>query len=71
MYVGGTLTNDYVMTSNDPVTVFFDPAPPAGYEITIQVKRGQSWYQPGDNTPSNGVALQETNTLAARFLRGL
>ena len=71
VYVGGILTTDYVMTSNDPVTVFFDPAPPAGYEITIQVKRGQSWYQPGDNTPSNGVALQETNTLAARFLRGL
>jgi hypothetical protein len=45
-------------------------APPAGVEVTILVRRGLSWYQPGDGTASNGVSLQETDTVAARFLRG-
>ena len=45
-------------------------APAAGNDVTILVRRGKSWYQPGANTPSNGVALQETNTRAARFFRG-
>jgi len=40
-------------------------------EVTILVKRAQSWYQPGVGEPSDGQALQETQTLAARFLRGL
>lgn len=70
VFVGGIKSTDYVLTANDPVTVFFDPAPPAGYEVTVQVRRGLSWYQPGENTASNGVALQETETQAARFLRG-
>jgi len=46
-------------------------APAAGSEVTILVRRGVTWYAPGDGTPSDGVALQDTNTLAARFLRGL
>jgi hypothetical protein len=69
----------WIVTDFDPVAVEFltdaDPVtptllPPAGLEVTILVRRGQSWYQPGDNTASNGVALQDTNTAAARFLRG-
>lgn len=39
-------------------------APPSGVEITVLVRKGLSWYQPGA-----GTALQETNTPAARFLR--
>jgi hypothetical protein len=46
-------------------------APANDSEVTILVRRGKSWYQPGENTASDGIALQETNTLAARFLRGL
>jgi hypothetical protein len=46
-------------------------APAAGNEVTILVRRGQTWYSPGVNTPSNGIALQETNTRAARFFRGV
>ncbi len=53
-------------TEEPPLT-----APAAGLEVTILVRRGQTWYQPGVGTASDGVALQETDTLAARFLRGL
>ena len=45
-------------------------APDAGNEVTIAVRRGTTWYQQGATTPSNGIALQETNTPAARFFRG-
>jgi hypothetical protein len=46
-------------------------APPAGVEVTMLVRKGVTWYAPGVGTPSDGNALQETNTPAARFLRGL
>ena len=46
-------------------------APAAGNDITILVRRGKSWYRPGANTPSDGIALQETDTRAARFFRGI
>jgi hypothetical protein len=36
----------------------------------ILVRRGVTWYAPGAGTASNGVALQDTDTQAARFLRG-
>jgi len=45
-------------------------APPNGVEVTILVRRGKTWYQTGDGTASDGVALQDTDTVAARFLRG-
>jgi hypothetical protein len=61
----------YNITGASPITVEFDTAPTAGTGIDILVRRGVNWYQPGVNTPSNGVALQDTNTDAARFLRGL
>jgi hypothetical protein len=77
VYVGGTLrTAGYSIPGAAPVTVQFVSSPPAnipalGQEVTIQVRQGFSWYEPGINTPSNGQPLQETNTKAARFLRGL
>jgi hypothetical protein len=72
VYVGGTrVTTGGEFTSFDPVTVEFDEAPPAGIEINILIRRGVTWYAPGPGTPSNGIALQDTNTPAARFLRGL
>jgi hypothetical protein len=72
VYVGGILqTGGYTVTGSDPVTVVFVTAPTAGYQVSIRVRRGESWYQPGINTASDGVPLQETNTLAARFIRGL
>ena len=45
-------------------------APPNDTEVTILVRKGLSWYQPGNGTASDGIPLQETNTPAARFLRG-
>jgi len=71
VYVGGILvTSGYSITLDNPVVVVFDTAPPAGVEVTILVRQGVTWYAPGVGTPSNGVALQDTNTQAARFLRG-
>jgi hypothetical protein len=70
----------WIVTDFDPVAVEFltdpnlvDPMllPPAGVEVTILVRRGVTWYAPGVDSASNGVALQDTNTEAARFLRGL
>jgi hypothetical protein len=70
----------WVVTDISPVAIEFvtdsalpDPLtlPPEGVEVTILVRRGVTWYAPGADTPSNGVALQDTNTEAARFLRGL
>jgi len=72
VYVGGIRqTAGYDIIGSGPVQVKFDTAPNSGYEVTILVRRGVTWYAPGAGTPSNGVALQDTNTQAARFLRGL
>ena len=64
-------TYRWFVTDFDPLAVEFDIAPAAGSEVTILVRQGVTWYAPGDGTASNGVALQDTETQAARFLRGL
>jgi len=70
----------YFVTDYDPLAVEFvvdmDVFPPllppaAGVEVTILVRHGITWYAPGDGTASDGIALQDTQTQAARFLRGL
>jgi hypothetical protein len=59
----------YFVTDFGPLAIEFDGlAPAAGSQVTILQRRGVSWYQPGISTASDGVALQETNTTAARFL---
>lgn len=55
------------VTDDDPSSPM--PAPPAGVEVTILQRRSLSWYGPGISENS-GLALQETNTPAARFLTG-
>ena len=80
-YSDTTATSQYrwFVTDFDPVAIEFvvdntviPPLlpPPANAEVTILVRRGVTWYAPGAGTPSNGIALQETDTDAARFLRG-
>lgn len=80
-YSDTTATSEYrwFLSQFDPVTVEFVVdgavypelrAPAAGSEVTILVRQGVSWYQQGATTASDGVALQDTDTLAARFLRG-
>jgi hypothetical protein len=73
VYVGGTLqTSGYTITDPGPMcTIEFDTAPADGVQVTILVRRGVTWYQSTDSEPSNGVPLQDTNTKAARFLRGI
>jgi hypothetical protein len=72
VYVGGIrITSGYSITGDSPVTVVFNTAPASGSEVTILIRRGVTWYQGTGLTPSDGVALQDTQTQAARFLRGL
>jgi len=70
----------YFITDYDPLAIefvvddsVFPPltAPAAGSEVTILARHGVTWYAPGDGTASDGIALQDTETQAARFLRGL
>jgi hypothetical protein len=72
VYVGGIrLESEFSIFATDPVTIILDTPVPNGVDITILVRRGVNWYQPGISTPSDGVPLQDTNTIPARFLRGL
>jgi hypothetical protein len=59
------------VTQISPVQVEFESPPTQGYQVSVQVRSGLSWYQPGINTASDGVPLQDTNTQAARFFRGI
>ena len=81
-YSDTTATSQYrwFLSAFDPVTVEFVvdgsvypelKAPVAGSEVTILVRRGVTWYERGVTTASDGIALQDTDTPAARFLRGL
>jgi hypothetical protein len=76
-----TATSEYrwFVTDFDPLAVEFvvdntvyPPlrAPAAGSEVTILVRQGVTWYAPGATTASDGIALQDTETVPARFLRG-
>ena len=71
VYVGGIqVSSGYVVTADNPCEITFVEAPLEGVDVTILVRRGVTWYAPGAGTPSDGVPLQDTNTIAARFLRG-
>jgi hypothetical protein len=70
VYVGGLLqTTGYTVTGDNPVTVEFDTAPTAGYQVTIQIRQGLGWYGTG-STEYGGTPLQDTDTPAAQFFRG-
>lgn len=71
VYVAGSRqVGNYTVDSVAPATVTFDQAPEEGVEISIRVRQGLSWYEPGAGTASNGLALQIQNTDAAVFFRG-
>jgi hypothetical protein len=61
---------NYLIIFDNPCTINFVEAPVSGLEVTILVRRGSTWYNPGPGTPSNGIPLQDTNNTCARFLRG-
>jgi hypothetical protein len=70
VYVAGIrVYTGYTVDSVAPATVTFDVAPTAGYEVSILVRQGFGWYQPANGQPSDGQALQITQTDAARFFR--
>jgi hypothetical protein len=71
VYVAGLrVITGYTVDSVAPATITFATAPTAGYEVSIRVRQGFGWYQPANGNPSDGQALQVTQTDAARFLRG-
>ena len=71
VYIGGTRQlASYTVTDDNPVTVQFNTAPVNGVQVLILVRQGTTWYQSTGTEPSDGVALQDTETDAARFLRG-
>ena len=71
VFVGGVLqSSGYTILSTGPVRVAFDQAPLEGYQVSIRVAQAQVMYQQGINSASDGVPLQETDTPAARFIRG-
>jgi hypothetical protein len=71
VYVAGLrVTTGYTVNSVTPATITFATAPTAGYEVSIRVRQGFGWYQPANGNPSDGQALQVTQTDAARFFRG-
>jgi hypothetical protein len=80
-YSDTTATSQYrwFVTDFDPVAIEFVidnvvvpplTAPDYGSQVTILVRRGTGWYGEGIKI-DDGTALQETQTQAARFLRGL
>jgi hypothetical protein len=70
VYVGGLLqTSGYTVTNDNPITVEFDTAPTAGYQVTIQVRQGLGWYGTGVYQ-TTGTPLQDSTTVAAQFFRG-
>ena len=71
VYVAGLrVTTGYTVDSVAPAAITFDTAPQAGYEVSIRVRQALGWYQPANGNPSDGQALQITQTDAARFFRG-
>ena len=71
VYVAGLrVYTGYTIDSVAPATITFATAPKDGYEVSIRVRQGFGWYQPANGNPSNGQALQVTQTDAARFFQG-
>jgi hypothetical protein len=71
VYVGGVLQQSgYTVLSSGPVRIGFDTPPAAGHQVSIRISQAFVMYQQGITTASDGVPLQETDTAAARFIRG-
>ena len=50
--------------------VQLNSAPAAGVQVQIIQKRGKVWYNQGVGTASNGVILQNSTTIQAKFIAG-
>ncbi len=70
--IGGEVIPEtsYQVNALSPVSVTLDQAPESGIGIEISITQALTWYQAGIDSASDGVPLQETNTQAARFIRG-
>jgi hypothetical protein len=70
--VGGTELSDSAFTVSqvDPfVEVTLIDAPARGVEVEVYIVKSTVMYAQGTDTASNGIALQEQTTQAARFIR--
>ena len=70
--VAGTpLSNaEYLVTQVNPVEVQLINAPAVAKEVEVSIVQSRVLYAQGVATASNGVALQEQDTNAVRFLKG-
>ena len=70
--VAGTLlaNSEYSITQINPVEVQLVNAPALGKEVEVSIVQSRVMYAQGDGTASTGVALQEQDTNAVRFLKG-
>ena len=70
--VGGAdlAQSSYTVTQLNPVEVSLIDAPDDGVEIIVSIVKANVMYAQGSGTASNGIALQEQTTSAARFIRG-
>jgi len=50
------------------VAVTLSQAPSSGVGVTVSIKQSLSWYEPSATTASDGIALQDQTTAAARFI---
>jgi hypothetical protein len=50
--------------------VQLNSAPAAGVQVQIIQKRGKVWYNQGVGTASNGVILQNSTSIQAKFIAG-
>jgi hypothetical protein len=71
--VGGTelSRSQWSATADGPILITLVDAPLNGEEIEISVLQSKVMYAQGLSTASNGIALQEQTTEAARFIKGL
>jgi hypothetical protein len=72
VFIGGVPvpSTQYILNSPNPVRITFYEPPKQGVIVTIGVLRSLSWYNPGPDTPSDGIPLQQQINPAALFLRG-
>ena len=70
--VGGTelAVSEYTVDGVSPASVTLVDAPASNVEVIVYAVQGKVFYAQGASTASDGVALQEQETIAARFIRG-
>jgi hypothetical protein len=69
VYVAGRrVLSGFSVTGTNPVSIVFDQPVSTGLKITVVVKQGYTWYNPGTTTAADGLGLQQATNSIARFI---